>query len=213
MLIGADEAYALWAPEYGRQPNPVLALEMRVLRDRLGPLHAQTVLDAGCGAGRWMSHLRSRGARVFGLDRSAAMLKHASGSLVRGDINALPFADAGMDLALCSMTLGYLASAENALRELLRVARRVIVTDFHPAALKAGFTRSFRIAGQLYEIQNYPHFPGCFDTGPATLEWIAEACFAAPERPLFEAAGKGDAFEAACRTPVIYAACWSGLTL
>jgi malonyl-CoA O-methyltransferase len=209
MLIGADQAYTLWAPEYDRHPNPVLALEMRILRDRLGSLSGRTLLDAGCGTGRWMSYAHDRGARVFGVDRSAAMLARAPGSCVRGDIARLPFANGAVDLAICSMTLGYLHSAGDTLHELLRVATRVIVSDFHPAALAAGWTRSFRVAGQLFEIEHYRHTMRHLELPRTTLEWLVESCFGEPERSLFEAAGKADTFEAACRVPVIQAASWS----
>jgi malonyl-CoA O-methyltransferase len=209
MLIGTEEAYTLWAPEYDTTPNPVLALEMRTLGGLMGPLAGRTVLDAGCGTGRWMRHAKEAGASVFGIDRSAAMLARAAGNVVRGDVLRLPFADNAVDLAICSMTLGYLDSATDAIRELLRVARCVIVSDFSPSATAAGWTRSFRAAGQRYEIRHHSHDLGQLEIDGATLAWSTEVSFGDQERYLFEAAGKADVFEASQDIPVLCAACWS----
>jgi SAM-dependent methyltransferase len=57
-------------------------------------LPAGLILDAGCGAGRYLDQL---GSPVVGTDATAAMLVIARGCnkpLVRGDLEALPFATA-----------------------------------------------------------------------------------------------------------------------
>ncbi|HZL55829.1 MAG TPA: methyltransferase domain-containing protein [Bryobacteraceae bacterium] len=204
MLVSAQEAYRLWAPEYDSGLNPLLALEARTLQSRLGALRGSTFLDAGAGTGRWMICARRAGARTFGIDLSAEMLAVASGSLVRGDIRRLPFMDDAVDVAVCSMTLGYVRSAEEVLAELTRVARRVIVSDLHPAAVAAGWTRSFRTHGRKYEIEQYAH--SVRDLRP---DWFAEEYFGEPERHIFEAASKADTFGKMTAVPAIYAAGWS----
>jgi len=209
MLIGAEEAYTLWAPEYDTTLNPVLALEMRVVFDLVGPLAGRRVLDAGCGTGRWMNRAEASGASVFGIDRSAAMLARAAGKVVRGDILRLPFADDAADLAICSMTLGYIDSPVDAIRELLRVAPCVVVSDFSASAAAAGWTRSFRVAGRRYEIDHHSHDIARLRIDGATHTAYMEFSFGDRERPLFEAAGKADAFEAARVIPVLSAARWT----
>lgn len=57
------------------------------------------ILDAGCGAGRWLLYLRGKGFRVTGLDRSLEGLSRAHAydpalPLVTGDVARKPFADA-----------------------------------------------------------------------------------------------------------------------
>src|SRR3546814_16949773 len=81
-------------------------------------LHGKTVLDAGCGSGRYMLHALSGGAaRVVGVDLSSQMLARADTALgtrrrgvppgmVRGSVCALPVADARADLTLCGLVAG-----------------------------------------------------------------------------------------------------------
>jgi SAM-dependent methyltransferase len=204
MQLSVQEGYRLWAPAYDCGPNPLLALERRILQDRLGSLEGKILLDAGTGTGRWMKYAQSAGARTLGVDLSADMLALASGNRVRADIRRLPFADNAADIALCSMTVGYVRSFGDVLAELLRVAPRVIVSDLHPSAFRAGWTRSFRLDGEKYEIEHH-----CHSLHNLGADWLIEASFGESERHIFEATSKRDVFEDLQCVPAIYAACWT----
>lgn len=84
------------------------------------------LLDLCCGAGRHLRALREAGFHAVGLDLSPELLAAAAakgrGSVVRGDMRALPFADASFDAVLSFFTsFGYfLPDGEN-----LRVFREV----------------------------------------------------------------------------------------
>lgn len=94
------------------------------------------LLDAGCGAGLLALLARFRGAEVSALDASSALAAIARerlpGADVReGDIEALPFEDAGFDVVTAVNSVFYAADIAGAMRELVRVARpggRVVVT-------------------------------------------------------------------------------------
>jgi SAM-dependent methyltransferase len=76
-----------WAERRGEAGDD-LALQ---LRRQIGD---RPILDAGCGAGRYLDQI---GSPVVGVDATAAMLALARGNnkpLVRGDLEALPFASA-----------------------------------------------------------------------------------------------------------------------
>src|ERR1019366_5591536 len=56
MVLTASQGYEIWSAHYDRDPNPLLALESRLLAPRLGHLDGRTVLDVATGTGRWMSY-------------------------------------------------------------------------------------------------------------------------------------------------------------
>jgi ubiquinone/menaquinone biosynthesis C-methylase UbiE len=218
MTVTAEQGYAIWPDCYDSDPNPLLALERRVLSPRFGDLARKTVLDAATGTGRWMSIAAAMGAHAIGVDFSPRMLAAAArksalrGRLIQGDLRALPFRSGFADLAICSFALSYLPFASGALGELARVARRVIVSDMHPAAMLKGWKRSFRSGGRTWSIDHYCHRRADLErTARAAgmqLEWTIEAAFDLPERSHFEAAGRSLQFEEAARTPALFAACW-----
>lgn len=103
---------------------------------RLGLSRCRRVLDAGCGMGHWtrvlLPHLAT-GTTITGVDTDA---KWASGqsnvarkdtprgitlALERGDVCALPFADASFDCVTCQTLLIHVPDPRLALAEMLRV--------------------------------------------------------------------------------------------
>jgi ubiquinone/menaquinone biosynthesis C-methylase UbiE len=218
-VLNAIEAYRIWSQNYDETPNALLALETRVLSTRLGEIGGRRVLDAGSGTGRWMEWAKRCGACVFGIDVCHEMILQAvrkpglEGRSARADLNRIPVRDDAADIAICSFTLGYLASAGPVLRELARVARRVIVSDLHPAAVLEGWSRSFRAGGELYEVKHYDHPIEELGTAAAeaglTLDWRVEPTFGEAERGIFERAGKESAFEDARRIPAVLITAWT----
>ena len=87
-----------------------------------------TLLEVGCGSGHFSRWLAGRGWQVVGLDLSAPMLAEARARsrlpLVQGDALALPFSPASFEVVALITTLEFLPSAEDALAEAWRVARR-----------------------------------------------------------------------------------------
>jgi malonyl-CoA O-methyltransferase len=219
MAVNAIEAYRIWAPQYDQTSNPLLALEMRILSTYPGAIGGRRVLDAGSGTGRWMRWAERRGARVFGIDACHEMLLESrlkpglAGRSARADIQRIPMRDGAVDLAICSFTLGYVASIRPVFRELARVARHVIVSDLHPAAALHGWTRSFRTNGERYEVRHFQHAAAELDAAASaeglTPAWRVETSFGEPERGIFRRAGKEGAFEEARRIPAVLITAWN----
>jgi SAM-dependent methyltransferase len=122
-------AYDRWyeEPRGARIGARETALILAALRPRAG----ETLLDAGCGTGYFARALAAHaGLRVTGADRDPAMLAFArargpaGASWLRADLRALPFADAAFDHAIAIAALCFVPEERDALRELLRVARR-----------------------------------------------------------------------------------------
>lgn len=98
----------------------------------------RTVLDAGCGAGRNLVYLLRAGFDVHAVDRdprSVARVRALAAALAPGlppermevaEVDALPFADAGMDAVISSAVLHFArdpAHFEGMLNEMWRVLR------------------------------------------------------------------------------------------
>ncbi len=221
IAVSASEAYDIWAETYDTELNPVLALETRELASILDRIQARKVLDVGCGTGRWLERFVARGCNVTGVDASPAMLARAQRKpavathLVAARATALPVAGESADLLFCSMSLGYFDELEAVFREFTRVVTKhgfVVISDLHPAAMKAGWTRSFRAGGIKYTIANWHHplaaiFRAAERAG-LVLESSSEFHFGTDEFPIFAAAGKAGAFEDLRSKPAIFAGVW-----
>ena len=216
--ISAPEAYRLWADTYDLNPNPLVALEHRVLREHLDLVPGERFLDLATGTGRWLEHAISHGLRAAGVDLCWEMLAIARrkggirGRLACANICALPFASDSVDLAVCSFALGYVDRLDSAFREMSRIARRIITSDLHPDAIRSGWIRSFRTGSKTYEIEHHDYLRSQIEAAAwaAGLRpvWMLEASFGEPERPLFEQAGKAKAFLATQQVPAILLYSW-----
>ncbi|MCU0835830.1 MAG: class I SAM-dependent methyltransferase [Chromatiaceae bacterium] len=106
--------------------------ELGLLQDLLHPQAGASLLDAGCGTGWFSAAFADWGLDVTGLDpdrEALAFLRgHAPGvSVVAGRAEALPFADGAFDYAAAVTSLCFVASPDQAVAELWRVARRRVV--------------------------------------------------------------------------------------
>ncbi len=120
---------------YGRE------FELAVLRS-LVP-RDWTVADLGCGTGAFTAELARSGARVIGVDQSAAMLKVARRAtrglpnveLHQASLESVPLPDRSCDAALLLLVLSYVAAVEPVLREARRILApggRLVVVDAYP---------------------------------------------------------------------------------
>jgi len=167
-------AYALWAASYPPHAhNPVMCAEERAMLALMpADLRGQSVLDAGCGSGRYMLHALSRGAaHVTGVDLSVEMLERAGKELgtcrhggalelMQGNLERLPVPDASADLAICGLTIGHLDRLQAALAELRRVTRpggTILCSDVHPIGDALGWQRDFKSGNGHYAVRHTPH--------------------------------------------------------
>jgi SAM-dependent methyltransferase len=217
----AVEAHRIWSRTYDDDPNPVLALELRVLGGLLGPIDGLRVVDVACGTGRSMAFAALHGASAIGIDLCPEMLAVAarkpglSGRLAQAHGGRLPLGDAVADLAICSFALSYFPSPSEAIGELARIARpggRVAISDLHPRALKAGWKRSFRSGRETYEIEYRNHRANMVETaaeqGNLRLDLQIDAHFGPAERDIFRTAGKEADFSRLCRIPAVRILLW-----
>lgn len=221
MRLPAVAAHTLWAPVYDSSPNPLLALERRVVAALLKGRATGTVVDVGCGTGQWLEQLQQAGARVFGLDACEAMLREASkrdaisDRLVQADAHLLPFATGRANLILCSMSLGYFQDLDVIFREFARVAHRrasIVISDMHPDAIEAGWKRSFRSGAIRCDVEHFQRsveqILHAASRAGLRLRWCAEACLGEPEIEMVREAGKSHLVRELARTPALLLAIW-----
>jgi malonyl-CoA O-methyltransferase len=216
------DAYALWAESYEQSCNPLLVLEERIVAPLLPPLAGAVVLDIGCGTGRWLQLLCESGALLrAGIDLSPEMLRQAArkpslaGLLIRGDSAELPVRDACIDFAICSFSASCIGDLQRLAGEISRVTRpgaSLVLTDFHPDAVRHGWKRTFRRGEDVFEIEslNRPVDLICeaFASHGFEQTEFFEPHFSEPERPQFRRSGKEHLFEDACRIAAIFVCCF-----
>src|SRR5689334_22761734 len=126
------EAYELWAATYdAREGNALLHAEQRAVYPMLQQidLSDKSVLDAGCGTGRYLELLRGcKPGMLAAIDFAPAMLRVAKAKfpgasvfLVGGRIDSIPFADHSFDFVLNTLALDHLPDLHGGVSELARV--------------------------------------------------------------------------------------------
>jgi ubiquinone/menaquinone biosynthesis C-methylase UbiE len=199
-----SKAYERWADCYDVTSNPLLTLEERCIGPLLHDVKGQSLIDVGCGTGHHLQTLVAAGARAVGVDLTQAMLSHAAakpgamGRCAQADALRLPFEGGVADIVLGSLLVGYVSDVSALFTELVRVARPggcVLLSELHPEAVRSGWRRTFRVAGQLYEPQYTAHSidsvqDAAKSTGALELVAMSDHCFEEPERAVFENAGK-----------------------
>jgi ubiquinone/menaquinone biosynthesis C-methylase UbiE len=110
----------------------------RARKKALGGLAVESFLEIGAGSGKSFRHVTS--GLTIGLDASVTMLEFARRRVpgllaVVGDAHRLPFRDGSIEVSFFSYCLRGLAEPMDAVREALRVSRKVVIVDYNRPAL------------------------------------------------------------------------------
>lgn len=215
--LSVGDAYRLWAPTYDQDSNPLLALEERVAQSILGSLDGLRLVDVCAGTGRWMAIARALGASVIGIDLTTEMLacaarKPGCSSVAVGDMNSIPVQTSSADLAICSFGISYVPSLRAAFFEMARVATRVMISDLHPAAVRAGWTRSFETSSEKCCIAHHSHSLEEIGSAARSAGLVRESSaigrFGEPERSIFARAGKPHVFDQVSSVDAVFVETW-----
>lgn len=142
-----------------------LVAEVALLRQGVRDWAGKTVLEVGCGSGRFLGALSQDATRAVGIDRDLAMLNFANhhtpsalesrSTWIAGDASALPFAEGSFDVVFESTLLCFCGDPLPMIREMVRVCQSggvILLGELNPWApwqwwrrVKARFGRgSFR---------------------------------------------------------------------
>lgn len=133
-----------------------------------------TVLDVGCGTGRYpLGMLSATDCTVYGLDPSIEMLEEAAAKdktkrilWTCGDGHRLPFRYNSFDCAYMTLVIHHIENKQLALREIYRVLRKngrcVILTNSH-SRIRNHVLRDFPGAVAI-DLKRFPSIPSLKET-------------------------------------------------
>jgi SAM-dependent methyltransferase len=155
-------------------------------RARTGP--STTVLDCGCGAGRFLGLAAHRGAAVAGIDASAELAKIAAtrtpqADIRVGDIEALPWPDNSFDLVTGFSTFQFADDHVAALAEARRVGRGPVWVIIPTRLADSGIPQVFAALTALFPPEALPSLKrsGMYAlSAPGTLEDVLAAAGLSP---------------------------------
>ena len=114
----------------------------QLIRETIKREKSQTVLEAGCGKGRYLLNLAAElpSVRLQGMDIASAVMRKIPETIPTnvGTLLQMPFKDASFDLVYTAEALEHAVNIKGALREMLRVVRPggiVIIIDKNSANL------------------------------------------------------------------------------
>jgi ubiquinone/menaquinone biosynthesis C-methylase UbiE len=154
--VSLQEGYQRWAAQYDQEENALIVVEEQLAIPLLAAIPATRILDLGTGTGRFAIRLATAGANVFAIDQSEAMLSIAQEAADRAGLRiqflrhdlgmGIPLELNGFDLVIAALVLCHMESLDRVAKDAYRVLRpggNLLVTDFHPAAIAAGWRTQF----------------------------------------------------------------------
>lgn len=117
--------------------------------------HVNSVLDCGCGAGRFARTAANRGMTVAGIDAAEPLIRIAAertpaGDFRVGDLEALPWRDDAFDLVTGFSAFQFADDKVRALGEARRVSRGSVVIVIPSRGPESGITAVLTPAFPLY---------------------------------------------------------------
>lgn len=206
-------AYELLAPTY-EEENVVTALDREAIDRLSADDRGGFLLDLGCGTGRRLDGLS---VPALGVDLVPEMLAQGRRSgrqrLAAGRAERLPLRSGLFSTIWCRLVIGHLASLHAIYTEIARVgapSAQVLITDFHPHAIRAGWSRTFRCPGRAsVEIEHHVHtardHEGIALQAGLAIEATIDLPVGRSVRSYYERAGKSELYESQLGMPLLLA--------
>lgn len=163
-------------------PHRLFNEEMFGIRDR------KTILDIGCGNGRYLKALKRYAdpdASLVGIDLSIGMLRRAKRrvpcprlTLASADLVRLPFADHSFDVIVCGWVIEHLVDPRNGLHEIARVLK----PDGKIMLLVTEDTFAGAICSRFYHCRTYQRIQLRQICAECHLEWRRDLWWTALHR-------------------------------
>ena len=118
--------YSQIAPTYNDRYNKNYLVNIEnEIKSLITSNNYKTILEAGCGTGRWISSLEEDSKNIFGLDYSFDMMKISNSdkthlNLVNADADHIPFKSNYFDLIFCVNAIHHFPDKEKFINECKR---------------------------------------------------------------------------------------------
>lgn len=184
---GLAKDYDLWyGTPFGKYADK---LEKKLIFEFLSTIGGKTILDVGCGTGKYTLRLTNLGAIVFGLDPSVKMLKIAkekNGKIpfILGTAENLPFKPHSFDVIVSITSLCFVSDARKATEEMKRDVKptgKIVVGVLNKWSLytigkkiKSHFKESIYGEARFYDILELKNLFGevRWDSTLFALDWM-----------------------------------------
>jgi malonyl-CoA O-methyltransferase len=191
-ILSPLEGYNLWASTYHTESNPIKNLSDDFIKKHLPHLKEKSVMDAGCGTGKFCSIAEQQGAsKILGLDLSPVMIDVAKTNcritkFTCGDLSSATLEENNFDIIICALVLGHIENLTPALDHLLKALKNggaLIITDFHPFLTLLQSKRTFQDqrSGKHFEVRHHLHLFQSYFTilheHAAVVEMLEEPIF------------------------------------
>lgn len=160
------EGYNLWAQTYAQEENPIKKYSDELVTNWIANLKGKSVLDVGCGTGRFCRLAHQKGAaKIVGTDLSPKMIDEAKRNCEGVEFKVMDLLKEKMEgkfnLVICALVLGHMEDLNFVLTNLvnnLGDGGILLVTDFHPYQTMRGAKRTFKNQKhQPVEVEHYLH--------------------------------------------------------
>lgn len=132
--------------------NDMQHRKMRAICSRVKP--GETILDVGCNSG-YVHEFVPKSCEVHGVDLSPALVEKAKTRYKSAQVagaNELPFPDKSFDVVMLLGVIEYVFDPNQVMKELARVARRVVLIEAnHPL----GVWGTHRIPSHEFMVRSY----------------------------------------------------------
>lgn len=167
-VLSPLEGYNLWATTYQHESNPIKNLSDHFIEKNLPDLKDKSVLDAGCGTGRFCSLAEQQQAAIIvGYDLSPAMINIARVNCPLTefrceDLSTFKPEEKKFDVVISALVLAHIPSLQRVLSSLLNSLKQdgiLLITDFHPFLTLLQAKRTFKdvASGRQFEIKHNLH--------------------------------------------------------
>jgi malonyl-CoA O-methyltransferase len=169
-VLSPLDAYNKWAASYAVEKNPIKNFSDELIEKFLPELNDKSVLDLGCGTGKFCRLAEHQGAHtIHGIDLSPEMIAKCKELPGRStfecdDVSSVKLT-ATFDVVICSLVLGHIEHLRPTLIKITNAVKpggMLILTDFHPFLTLSNSRRTFvdLSTGKQFEVKHYLHLFG-----------------------------------------------------